>query len=117
MASSAIETIMKYYLYGSNSVPSNLASDSLIRTSGSTTTITLDIANHMSTAGRFAKPSQFDVVKEFFNVNNSGLFANNQTYSLTEVLNILNLSASATEMKTDHKLYAEGTDYLVVSQT
>lgn len=75
MINPSAETITRIFLFGWDGVPSNLPSntganlfqESIIRDGAVTTNISVDSASFMqSGAGRFAKGSQFDLVKKFF---------------------------------------------------
>lgn len=72
------EEVTNLYLYGTKTVPANLASDSLIRPAGLTTTARVDVNEYMNAAmgpGRFASPAFFEVIKQFFSPTSSGLAA------------------------------------------
>ena len=60
------EAVTRYYLYSQDAVPSNIVDDNLIRPLDATTTIEVHKNEFMSTAGRFAIGSQFELIKRFF---------------------------------------------------
>ncbi|MDJ0615779.1 MAG: VWA domain-containing protein, partial [Calothrix sp. MO_192.B10] len=64
--------ITNLYLYGQEDIPKSLINHSLIRPSGDVLTIKVDIPSLMNPntgAGRFAVGSQFDLIKNFFNLD------------------------------------------------
>ena len=55
--------VTRLFLYDSETIPSDLASDSLIRPSGDGATLNVDVAEYMNIGpGRFAVGTRFDLV-------------------------------------------------------
>ena len=62
-----------------------------------------------SSGGRFAKPSEFEVVQKFFASSTS---LQPRSYSLNAMLNQLGLLVNATSIIVNQKEFADGGDYL-----
>ncbi len=109
MTTALINEVVTKYLYA-NGVPSNLTSDSLIRTSGATgSPVSINVIDFMQTGGgRFAKASEFEIVSKFFNSANA-LTLNHQ-YSLSELQGVL--GSGGTTKSLQQYDYRDGTgDY------
>lgn len=66
------EYIINQFLYGSGETPADLTKDELIRGVGETSSISVvGASDYMSLVGRFALPSQFQLIEKFF--TSSGL--------------------------------------------
>ncbi len=87
------DEVLKKFLYGQATVPSNLLSDEIIRPDGARPDpVFVDKNDYMLGPGRFALPSLFKVVQAFFGANNDdlpGLGAREFTFSqLAEYLSL-----------------------------
>lgn len=68
------EEVTRRYLYGQDSVPSNLVSDALIREGTVITSVNVNAQTFMTEgAGRFAVGRQFELVNDFFTASSSVL--------------------------------------------
>ena len=79
-----IETVVNFYLYG-QSAPNPGAPE---RPIDATSTMNVDMAEYLNGPGRFADPSRFYIVQDFFNAP-SGTFSAGRQYSLSEIKAIL----------------------------
>ncbi|UWR64841.1 hypothetical protein K4L02_00980 [Phaeobacter inhibens] len=64
--------VTSFYLYGSNTTPSNFANEALAATPGGGT-ILVDVGDYMNSQtgpGRFANASQFELIDHFFSTAN-----------------------------------------------
>lgn len=69
MTDSAIvdsSVMMNWFLYGQSDTPDNLDSSSIIRDVESTSSLQVTMKSYMDKLGRFAPPSQFELIKDFF---------------------------------------------------
>lgn len=109
MVSDLIKNVVSAYLYGGNT-PLNLVSDALIRSDLTTSTVSINAAAFMTqSAGRFATPSQFNVVQKFFAESTS---LTTGSYTLSQIMNNLGISATKAVIGIDQKEYSSGADYL-----
>lgn len=108
-----ISQVISLYLYGTTAPPTDKAAEDLIRPAGATTSISMSASSFMTTgAGRYAKPSQFEVVSEFFNSGNTVAAG---TYTFSQILGVLGLTVPGVDYSTvaiDQKDYSSGNDYL-----
>lgn len=108
-----ISKVISLYLYGAVTPPTDKATEDLIRPAGATTSVSMSVSSFMATgAGRYAKPSQFEVVSEFFNSGNTVAAG---TYTFSQILGVLGLtdpSVDYTKVTIDQKDYSSGNDYL-----
>ncbi len=59
--------VTNWYLYGTDTTPTNLVDESLIRSADATSTASIDVVDLMKTgAGRFAIAPQFNLIQRFF---------------------------------------------------
>ncbi len=64
--------ITKLYLYGTDTTPTNLVDESLIRPADAESTVTIDVADFMKNGGgRFALGPQFSIIQKFFKPDSS----------------------------------------------
>jgi|GEM_PF-2429200 len=101
MALKTASEITSQYLFGTDTPPADLFSDSLIRDSGITTTIDIDVNEYMSFPngpGRFAVGPEFRIVSGFFNSNTATIPVTPATdtdgYSKTEIRDFIDPSIS-----------------------
>lgn len=66
MSTLSAEEITNLYLYGTKAAPANLLSDHLIRPDGATGSVSIHVVDYMAEVGRFASPSFFKLIEEFF---------------------------------------------------
>ena len=91
--------VTNYFLYGQSPTPSHLFDENLIRPSSATTSFVVDAQSYMDKVGRFALPSQFEIIQKFFSLSysyNSKLDSSgNVTYwTKQEIADMLGLSNS-----------------------
>ena len=79
-----IETVVNFYLYGQSN-PNPGAPE---RPIDATSTMNVDMTEYMNGPGRFADPSRFYIVQDFFNAP-PGTFSAGRQYSFLEIKTIL----------------------------
>lgn len=110
MVSTLKEVVISTYLYGTTSIPSDLALSSIIRPDNATSTVTIDGADFMGNGGgRFATASQFEVIQQFFDNN---VTIPSGDYTLTGILSQLGLSSVDAKFTVDQKYYPDISDFL-----
>jgi Ca2+-binding RTX toxin-like protein len=58
--------ILRYYLYGTATPPADLSTDTVLRPEGATSSMEVTRQSYMDKVGRFALPSQFEMISTFF---------------------------------------------------
>ncbi len=99
--------ITNLYLYGNKATPTNLLSDSLIRTQAATSSIPVNTQEFMTVGGgRFAVGRQFEIVNDFFTADSSRLPPG--TYTKVQIAVIFGLTDYGWNMQQYN--YRDGTD-------